>query len=45
MNSRPQAWLRQAEKDLAMAQLAKDHFYLAQACFWNVESNHRTPIL
>ena len=33
MNSRPEAWLRQAESDLAMAQLAKDHEYLAQACF------------
>ena len=34
MNSRPEAWLRQAESDLAMAQLARDHEYLAQACFF-----------
>ena len=34
MNSRPEAWLRQAENDLAMAQLARDHEYLAQACFF-----------
>ena len=34
MNSRPEAWLRQAENDLAMAQLARDHGYLAQACFF-----------
>ena len=34
MNSRPEAWLRQAENDLAMAQLARDHCYLAQACFF-----------
>ena len=31
MNSRPEAWLRQAENDLAVAQLARDHDYLAQA--------------
>ena len=38
MNSRPEAWLRQAENDLAMAQLARDHCYLAQACFFASEA-------
>ena len=38
MNSRPEAWLRQAENDLAMAQLARDHGYLAQACFFASEA-------
>ena len=31
MNSRPNAWLRQAENDLALAQLARDNSFLAQA--------------
>lgn len=32
MNARPNAWLRQAENDLALAQLARDNGFLAQAC-------------
>ena len=33
MNSRPEAWLKQAHNDLALAQLANDNgFFLAQAC-------------
>ena len=32
MNSRPDAWLRQARNDLALAQLAKDNGFLAQSC-------------
>jgi hypothetical protein len=31
MNSRPDAWLRQAHNDLELAQLARDNGYLAQA--------------
>ena len=34
MNARPKAWLRQAENDLEFAQLAGNHGYLAQACFY-----------
>jgi len=34
MNARPDAWLRQAQNDLELAQLAKDNGYLAQACFY-----------
>ena len=34
MNARPKAWLRQAENDLALAQLARDNGFLAQACFY-----------
>ncbi|QEY32358.1 HEPN domain-containing protein [Synechococcus sp. RSCCF101] len=34
MNARPEAWLRQAENDLALAELAKAHGFLAQACFF-----------
>ena len=33
MNARPDAWLRQAQNDLELAQLARDNAYLAQACF------------
>ncbi|QNI87001.1 HEPN domain-containing protein [Synechococcus sp. ROS8604] len=33
MNARPDAWLRQAQNDLELAQLARDNGYLAQACF------------
>ena len=33
MNARPNAWLTQAENDLALAHLACDNGYLAQACF------------
>lgn len=34
MNARPRAWLRQAENDLALAQLARrDNGFLAQACY------------
>jgi len=34
MNARPNAWLTQAENDLALARLACDNGYLAQACFF-----------
>ena len=34
MNARPNAWLTQAENDLALAHLACDNGYLAQACFF-----------
>ena len=34
MNSRPDAWLRQARNDLALAQLAKDNRFLAQSCYY-----------
>ena len=31
MNSRPDAWLRHAHNDLALAHLAKDNGFLAQS--------------
>ena len=34
MNTRPKAWLCQAENDLEFAQLARNHGYLAHACFY-----------
>ena len=34
MNSRPEACLRQARNDLALAQLAKDNGFLAQSCYY-----------
>ena len=34
MNSRPDAWLRQAQNDLALAHLAKDNGFLAQSCYY-----------
>ena len=34
MNSRPDAWLRQARNGLALAQLAKDNGFLAQSCYF-----------
>ena len=34
MNARPDAWLRQAIDDLKLAQLAREHGFLAQACFF-----------
>ena len=34
MNSRPDAWLRKARNDLALAQLAKDNGFLAQSCYY-----------
>ena len=34
MNSRPEAWLKQAHNDLALAQLANDNSFLAQACYY-----------
>ena len=34
MNSRPEAWLHQARNDLAMARLAREHGFLAQACYY-----------
>lgn len=33
MNARPEAWLRQARNDLALATLARDNGFLAQACY------------
>lgn len=38
MNSRPDAWLRQARNDLALAQLAKDNGFLAQSCYFASEA-------
>ena len=34
MNAGPDAWLRQAENDLALAQLARDNGFLAQGCYY-----------
>ena len=34
MNSRPDAWLRQARNDLALAKLARDNGFLAQSCYY-----------
>ena len=34
MNARPKAWLNQANNDLALAQLARDNNFLAQACYY-----------
>ena len=34
MNSRPKAWLKQAHNDLALAELANDNGFLAQACYY-----------
>ena len=34
MNARPNAWLRRADNDHALAQLARDNDFLAQACFF-----------
>ena len=33
MNSRPEAWLKQAHNDLALVELAKDNGFMAQACY------------
>ena len=33
MNSRPEAWLKQAHNDLALALLVKDNGFMAQACY------------
>ena len=38
MNSRPDAWLRQARNDLALTQLAKDNGFLAQSCYFASEA-------
>ena len=32
MNSRPEAWIHQARNDLALAELASENNFLAQAC-------------
>ena len=32
MNARPEAWVKQANNDLALARLAKDNSFMAQAC-------------
>ncbi len=34
MNSRPDAWLRQARNDLDLAQLARENGFLAQSCYY-----------
>ena len=34
MNARPEAWLRQAENDQALARLARENGSFAQACFF-----------
>jgi Uncharacterized conserved protein related to C-terminal domain of eukaryotic chaperone, SACSIN len=34
MNSRREAWLHQARSDLALARLARDNGFLAQACYF-----------
>jgi len=34
MNARPEAWIHQARNDLALAQLARDNNFLAQACYF-----------
>ena len=33
MNSRPEAWIHQARNDLALAELASENNFLAQACY------------
>ena len=33
MNARPNAWMHQAQQDLALAQLARDNSFQAAACF------------
>ena len=38
MNARPSAWLRQAENDLDLAQLARENGFLAQACFYSSQA-------
>ena len=38
MNARPTAWLRQAENDLELAQLARENGFLAQACFYSSQA-------
>jgi len=38
MNSRPDAWLRQARNDLALARLAKDNGFLAQSCYFALQA-------
>ena len=34
MNSRPEAWVKQAHNDLALSQLANDNGFLAQASYY-----------
>lgn len=34
MNSRPDAWLRQARNDLDLAKLARENGFLAQSCYY-----------
>lgn len=38
MNSRPEAWLKQAHNDLALARLANDNGFLAQACYYSSQA-------
>ena len=34
MNSRPQAWFKQAKDDLGVAKLTRDNGYNCQACYF-----------
>jgi HEPN domain-containing protein len=38
MNARPQAWLLQALNDLALARLASDNGFQAQACYFSAQA-------
>jgi len=38
MNARPQAWLLQALNDLALARLASDNGFHAQACYFAAQA-------
>jgi HEPN domain-containing protein len=38
MNARPQAWLLQALNDLALARLASDNGFHAQACYFSAQA-------
>ena len=38
MNARPQAWLHQARNDLALARLASNNGFHAQACYFAVQA-------
>ena len=42
MNTRPQAWLDQAQNDLALARLAHDQGFHAQACFFASQAAEKT---
>ena len=38
MNARAEAWLKQAHNDLALAKLANDNVFLAQACYYAAQA-------